>query len=177
MIPPGIWRREFAVPLQSIQTELNRLFDEYWRPPGSPTAPPGSSDAATSATEPTVLNAAVWIPAVDLWDSPTELLLVVDLPGVDPASIDLSLAGNVLTLRGEKLAAPIKSGQRSAPAVAPRGRVRERPVGTFHREITLIDEVDFDQVEAQSKDGVLTVRLPKRAAAPSRTIPIVPSTS
>ena len=35
MIRPGIWRREIAIPLQSIQAELNRLFEEYWQPPGA----------------------------------------------------------------------------------------------------------------------------------------------
>ena len=48
-------------------------------------------------------------------------------------------------------------------------------VGTFHREITLVEEVDFDQVEAQSRDGVLTVRLPKRAVGQPRTITIQPA--
>ncbi len=173
MIRPGIWRRELAVPLQSIQTELNRLFDEYWHAPGNPGGSPDPTDGAGLVTEPTVMTAA-WTPAIDLWESPTELTLVVDLPGVDPASIDLSLAGNVLSLRGEKPVSTVKSAQKSAPVVPPRGRVKERPVGSFHREITLVEEVDFDQVEAQSKDGVLTVRLPKRAAGQPRTIPIQP---
>ena len=168
MIRPGVWRRELAVPLQSIQIELNRLFDEYWRPPGDSDLPTESAGAG----EPTEMAAAVWTPAIDLWESATELTLVVDLPGVDPASIDLSLAGNVLSLRGEKVASANPLTQKSAPAGTPRGRVKERVVGSFHREIILVDEVDFEHVEAQSKDGVLTVRLPRREAGQPRTIPI-----
>lgn len=172
MIRPGVWRRELVVPLQSIQAELNRLFDEYWRPPGEPGPEPTSSTAAADPAGPAAAASAGWTPAIDLWESPTELTLVVDLPGVDPASIDLSLAGSVLSLRGSKGSAT------SPPASAsPRGRIRERSAGAFHRQVTLVDEVDFDRVEAQAKDGVLTVRLPKRAAGVPRTITIQPATA
>ncbi len=154
MIRPGIWRRELSVPLHSLQSELNRLFDEYWNP------------AATAATSnvPTDLASAVWTPAIDLSETPNELILVVDLPGVDPTAIDLSLTDNILMLRGEKSAAE--------PSSEAHGRVRERSVGTFHRQITLTEAVDFDRVVAEAKNGVLAVRLPKQEAARPRTIPV-----
>jgi HSP20 family protein len=155
MIRPGTWRREFSVPLQSLQTELNRLFEEYWQP--------GTGGAASTA--PTDIATAVWTPAIDLAETPTELVLIVDLPGVDPAKIDLSLTGNVLTLRGEKVATEVANGH---------NRAHERPVGAFHRQVTLTEAVDFDRVQAESKNGVLTVRLPKQEAARPRTIPIHP---
>ncbi len=157
MIRPGTWRRELNVPLQSIQNELNRLFEEYWHP-----GAPGAAPAA-----PTDLATAVWTPAIDLTETPGELILVVDLPGVDPTAIDLSLTDNVLTLRGEKTTVE--------PAADAHGRVRERAVGTFHRQITLTEAVDFDKVAAEVKNGVLTVRLPKQEAARPRTIPIQPA--
>ncbi len=173
MIRPGDWRREMVVPLQSIQAELNRLFDEYWRPPGEPAGPRSTANSAQPPAKPTNLDpaAAVWTPSIDLWESPTELTLVVDLPGVDPNSIDLSLAGSVLSLRGEK-PSPVAN---SSPGPV-KGRIKERSVGSFHRQVTLVDEVDFDRVEAQAKDGVLTVRLPKRAVGQPRTISIQPAT-
>ena len=62
-------------------------------------------------------------------------------------------------------------------AARPRPRVRERAVGTFYRQVTLVEEVDFDRVEAQAKDGVLTVRLPKRESGQARTITIQPASS
>jgi HSP20 family protein len=159
MIRPGIWRRELSVPLQSLQTELNRLFEEYWQPGSAP-------GAATTA--PTDLATAVWTPAIDLAETPTELVLVVDLPGVDPTKIDLSLTGNVLTLRGEKVAVEVADGH---------ARAHERPIGAFHRQVTLTEAVDFDRVQAESKNGVLTVRLPKQETARPRTIPIHPASS
>jgi HSP20 family protein len=154
----GTWRREFSAPLQSLQSELNRLFEEYWQP-GHP---------GPAASAPTDLATAVWTPPIDLSETPTELVLVVDLPGVDPASIDLSLTGNVLSLRGEKVAAEVANGN---------VRARERTVGSFHRQITLTEAVDFDRVQAEAKNGVLTVRLPKQETARPRTIPIQPASA
>ncbi len=177
MIRPGIWRRELTVPLQSIQAELNRLFEEYWQPPVGSAFAPGQAQPHDSQVEPTDVASTAWTPAIDFWESTNELTLVVDLPGVDPSSIDLSLAGNVLSLRGEKSTSAPNAGSTSGPAapITAKGRVKERTAGSFHRQITLVEEVDFDRVEAQAKDGVLTVKLPKRAPAEARTIPIVPS--
>jgi HSP20 family protein len=158
MIRPGTWRREFAVPLQSLQNELNRLFEEYWQP--------GPGAAAQSA--PTDLATASWTPAIDLYETPIEIVLMVDLPGVEPSKIDLSLTGNVLSLRGEKPAAEVSEGH---------NRLHERPVGTFHRQITLTEAVDFDRVQAEARNGVLMIRLPKQEAARPRTIPIQPAAS
>jgi HSP20 family protein len=157
MIRPGTWRRELSVPLQTLQSEFNRLFEEYWQPG------PGAAQAA-----PTDLGTASWTPAIDLHETPIEIVLMVDLPGVEPSKIDLSLTGNVLSLRGEKPAAEVEGGH---------NRVHERPVGTFHRQITLTEAVDFDRVQAEAKNGVLTIRLPKQEAARPRTIPIQPARS
>jgi HSP20 family protein len=157
MIRPG-WRRELTVPLQSLQSELNRLFEEYWQP-GTGTAPHAA---------PTDLGTASWTPAIDLHETPIEIVLIVDLPGVEPSKIDLSLTGNVLSLRGEKPAAEVAEGH---------NRLHERPVGAFHRQITLTEAVDFDRVQAEAKNGVLTIRLPKQEAARPRTIPIQPATT
>ena len=155
MIRPGIWRRELAVPLQSLQGELNRLFEEYWQQP--------NAAAAGQPHEPTDVATSAWTPMLDLFETSGELVLRVDLPGVDPSTIDLSLTGNVLSLRGEKTAPEVPEGH---------CRTKERPIGSFHRQVTLTEAVDFDKVHAEAKDGILTVRLPKQEAAKPRTIPI-----
>src|SRR3954447_21443978 len=86
------WKREFSVPLHALQNELNRLFEGYWNAARvGPAQPP-----------PTDLETAAWTPAIDIIETPQEILVLVELPGVDPASIDLSVTGNVLSLRGEK---------------------------------------------------------------------------
>jgi HSP20 family protein len=158
MIRPGIWRRELSAPLQTLQTELNRLYEEYFNPV---TGGPASAN-------PTDLAAPVWAPAIDLIETPNELVLVVDIPGVDPSTIDLSLTGNVLALRGEKNGGDVAQGQAH-------NRVKERPTGPFHRQITLTEPVDFERVQAESRNGILTVRLPKQEAARPRSIPIQPA--
>jgi HSP20 family protein len=148
------WRREFAAPLHALQNELNRLFEEYWSP------------SRMGPGRPTDLEPAAWTPAVDVIETPQEVVILAELPGVDPATIDLSVTGNVLSLRGEKK--PSELPEESA-------RVRERVFGSFHREINLPGEVIFEGVQAEARDGVLKVRLPKQEEARKRTIPIRPS--
>lgn len=154
-IPHG-WGREIAAPLQALQGELNRLFEEYWDPE-RPSAPGRS---------PTDLDPSAWTPPVDLDETPHELILRVDLPGVDPAAVDLSLTGTVLTIRGERP----DDGPKEAES-----QLLERPTGAFLRHVTLPEHVAFDGVQAECKQGVLTVRLPKHDQARPRTIPIRPN--
>lgn len=150
----GPWRREFAIPLSAIQTELNRLFDEYCAPSRFQQSPP--------AAPPVDLEPSTWTPPVDLVETPEAFVLTAEIPGVDPSAIDLSVTGNVLTLRGDK----------PAPETEPVGGLRERTFGPFHRQVVLNGEVDFDGVQAEARNGVLLIRLPKRVAARPRTIPV-----
>jgi len=147
-------RRDWTTTLNGLQSELNRLFEEYVNPHLSPT---GSS--------PTDLETAAWTPAVDLVETPEEIILFADLPGVDPSRIDLSVTGTVLNLRGEKPGSDVPNGHAA---------VQERLVGTFHRQVALSSEVNFDAAQAEAHNGVLKVRLPKQEAAKPRTIPIQP---
>ena len=149
------WRRDLSAPLHVLQSELNRLLEEYLNP-----ARRGPSPAPPMDLEP-----SAWNPAVDVFETPEEIVVLAELPGVDPKTLDLSLTGNVLTLRGEKQARDIPEG-----AVV----VRERQLGTFHRQVVLSDEVNFDAVQAEAQDGVLKVRLPKKETAKTRTIKIQP---
>jgi HSP20 family protein len=150
------WRRDLSAPLHVLQSELNRLLEEYLNPVRRGQSPAPPMDLEPSA----------WNPAVDVFETPEEIVVLAELPGVDPKTLDLALTGNVLTLRGEKQARDIPEG-----AVA----VRERQFGTFHRQVVLSDEVNFDAVQAEAQDGVLKVRLPKQETAKPRTIKIQPA--
>lgn len=148
------WRRELAAPLQSLQTELNRLFDEYWNP---------ARFSAAGQTPPMDLEPAAWSPDIDLVEGPDAFILTAEVPGVEPASIDLSVTGNVLTLRG------LKPADEESTAT---GLLRERRFGPFHRQVALSGEVNFEAVQAEAKNGVLRIRLPKQETARPRTIPV-----
>jgi HSP20 family protein len=150
------WPRDPATPFHLLQQELNRLLDHYIGPVrfGGTEAPP------------TDLEPSSWSPPVDLYETPEALLVVIEVPGVEPASIDLSATGNVLTVKGVK-----DFGDLPEPQI----QVRERLFGAFHRQITLPNEVDFDRAEAAVKNGVLSIRLPKVNAARTRTIPVRPA--
>lgn len=109
------------------------------------------------------LEPAGWIPSVDLTETVDEILLVAELPGVEPASIDLSVTGNILSLRG------VKNPDAPVEGHAP---LRERQFGAFHRQIVLSNEVNFDAAQAEARLGVLRVKLPKQDVAKPRTIPV-----
>lgn len=149
------WRRAASSPLHLLQHELNRLLEDYLQP----------ERFAASEPPPTDLDPMAWSPAVDVYETPEEILVLAELPGVDPASIDLAVNGNVLTLRGVKEPGDV-------PESVP--HLRERRFGAFHRQLGLPAEVDSDKAQAQSTSGVLKIRLPKRSAAKPRTIPIRP---
>jgi HSP20 family protein len=149
------WRREAVGPLNLLQHELNRLLEQYLQPERFGGAEP----------PPTNIDPTAWSPAVDVYDTPEELVIVVEIPGVDPASVDLAVTGNILSLRGDK-----QPGDLPEPLL----QIRERQFGAFHRQIALPNDVDFDKADAEANQGVLRIRLPKRSAAKPRTIPIRP---
>lgn len=90
---------------------------------------------------------------------------MADLPGVDPASIDVQMEKGVLTI----------SGQRSMPELAEGQRLTrsERGQGSFNRRFVLPDSADAEGIVANSHNGVLEVRIPKRSEAAPRRIQVV----
>jgi HSP20 family protein len=107
-----------------------------------------------------------WTPAIDIEETPEELRLTAELPGLGPENVEIQVEGGVLTLRGEKLAERVaESGNR-------RYLVGERSHGSFSRSFRLPRSVSADGIVAEFDNGLLRVRLPKSAEARSRRIPI-----
>jgi HSP20 family protein len=91
-----------------------------------------------------------------------------DLPGVRPDSIDVTVEKNVLTVRAERAWYPAEGDEVLA---------RERPQGTFTRQVLLGEALDTDAVSATYTDGVLTVRIPVAEQAKPRKIEITRGSS
>jgi len=98
-----------------------------------------------------------WTPAVDLLETPTDVQIDVDLPGIDPVLVEVSLTGNMLTVQGPK-----------RTHIPPQGgvlHVSERMQWPFHRSIPMPAPVIADSVSAELKNGVLQIRLMKSEKA------------
>jgi HSP20 family protein len=106
----------------------------------------------------------VYRPSVDILDSPGEVLLLADAPGVDEAHLDVTLDKNVLTIRG-RVEAPSFEGYTPVR--------NEYGVGDFERVFTVSEDVNRDAIEATVKDGVLQLKLPKTAQSARRKINVV----
>jgi len=103
-------------------------------------------------------------PPINIYESEGEFLLVAELPGIDPATLDVTVVRNELILKGERKAPTLPEGS----AV----HRRERTFGSFSRSFTLPDSVDGENVKATWKDGLLEVVVPKLPAARPRQITI-----
>ena len=100
-------------------------------------------------------------PAVNVWEQHDALMVEMEVPGVKSDQLDISVAGGELSVKVNR------------PDVAQEGVTyhrRERPVGSFSRIVRLPVEVDADRVEADLRDGVLTITLPKAESAKPRKI-------
>ncbi|UCC75134.1 MAG: Hsp20/alpha crystallin family protein [Gemmatimonadota bacterium] len=108
--------------------------------------------------------AGTWSPSVDVSEGEDEITVCVELPGVDPKDIDVSLSGDALTVSGEK---------REESEERREGYYHvERRFGSFRRTVPLPAPVDEEKIVAEYDKGVLTVRIEKAAAATARRIPI-----
>ncbi len=108
--------------------------------------------------------AASFEPFLDLLETEDNIIVLVDVPGIEPGSVDVSLIGNMLTLRGERLAVPVAEGDKR--------HLHELRGGKFNRSIPLPVAVDPEKVSATAKNGVLTIQLAKQHVAKPRQIPV-----
>jgi HSP20 family protein len=132
-------RRMEGDPFLAMQRRMNRLFEEFMGEPMS--------------MQPFDALGGTFSPRVDVVEDDKEIRVTAELPGMDAKDIDISLHRDVLALRGEKSSEKQeKSGQYQ--------RI-ERSYGSFERQIPLGVEVDADKVEAEYKNGVLTVTVPR----------------
>jgi HSP20 family molecular chaperone IbpA len=107
--------------------------------------------------------ATVYRPLVDIVNSPQKVLLVVDMPGVDENSVDVTLEKNTLTIRGQ-VTPPTFEGHKLVHA--------EYGVGNYERVFIVSEQIERDQIDATVKNGVLRVTLPKSEKAGPQKISV-----
>jgi HSP20 family protein len=105
---------------------------------------------------------------VDIRDDGDSFVLEADLPGFTPADVEIVAAPELLTIKGRRKA----NGTDAKKPDAPKALRRERNDFAFERRFELPRGIELDAVEAKLDAGVLTVRLPKRAADRPRTVTV-----
>jgi HSP20 family protein len=131
-------RWEPAREVDSLQSEVNRVFDAFFGGAGNGNA-----------------RARRWVPAMDLVETDEHLVLRADLPGLGKDDVNIEIKDGALTVSGERRAEHEEKSE---------GFYRiERAFGGFSRSLTLPDGVDADKVDASFDNGVLQVRIPKPA--------------
>jgi HSP20 family protein len=135
--------------LFGFRKEMDRLFDRLWR-----------SDTLTEFPA-----MGDWIPMMDLWESREFFTVKLEVPGIDPKDIHITLQEQLLTIKGEKKVEYYEEKDEWFYR-------KERTYGTFARIVRLPVLVEPKRVNATFKNGVLTVQLFKVPVANSGTIPI-----
>jgi HSP20 family protein len=107
---------------------------------------------------------ASWAPAVDIYETENELVVMADLPEVEDKDIDVRVENNTLTIHGER---------KFSNQVHEDNYLRvERAYGTFTRSFSLPNTVNTEAIKAEHKNGVLTVHMPKREETKPKQIKI-----
>jgi HSP20 family protein len=138
----------FIKELEEIQTQLGRLFPMR---------------AARRGMEADAFFAD-WAPAADVQETDTEFLIKADLPEVAKEDVKVQVEDGVLTLQGERRREEETNGKRFHKV--------EREYGKFVRRFALPLEIDATKVQAEFKNGVLNVHLPKTAKAAAKAIEV-----
>ena len=145
---PQAWR-----PLTNLRREIDRLFDDFdggfWRSPFRwPTFDVEWGRPLASGTA---------VPVVDVTEKDNAFEVTAELAGMDEKNIDVKLVNGTLTIKGEK--------KEEREEKKKDYHLSERTFGSFERTFVVPEGVDADKIEASFKNGVLTVKLPKKPEA------------
>ena len=132
--------------VSTLQDEINRLFNETFE---------RSTDGA---------NLTAWAPSVDIYETEHSLVVKADLPDIKPEDLDIRVENNILTIRGER---------KFEKKVNEDNYLRvERSYGSFSRSFSLSNTVNAEAIQAEYKNGVLTLSIPKREEAKPKQIKV-----
>ena len=148
---PSLWghgKDDDLQPYRSLQREIDRVFDEF-------------THGAWPAFGEFAKKNGNWAPRVDVTETSGEIQVMAEIPGVKEKDINVELVDDVLTISGEKSA--------SKDVEEKDYRLVERSYGKFQRALAMPDGVDAKKIKAEFKNGVLTVKVSKPAAAKAKT--------
>lgn len=134
-------RREDEERLRTLQSDVNRVFEDFWHRFSVPTWPAGFGASFEA------------MPPVEVSETDDEVEVTAELPGMSEDQVDVTLSADMLKIKGEKTSERDEKRQDY--------HISERSYGAVHRTIPLPSGLDLDQVDATFKDGVLKVRIPK----------------
>ena len=135
-----------AVNLTGLKNEMDRLFEKLWDGDYAP------------------VTLGEWMPALDLSEGNEAITVAVDVPGFEPKDIHVTFREDMLTIRGEKKLEIERKDEKFYRT--------ERTQGSFTRIVRLPLHVDAQKVQANFKNGVLTITLPKVAEMKGTDIPV-----
>ena len=139
--------------LTTLQDRMNRLFQDTWSGPGL-MSPRGEES----------LLGGSFIPPVDVYEDEHDVVLKMEVPGIEQKDIDIRLENNILSVRGERKFEKEEKEENFQ-------RV-ERRYGSFARAFTLPSSVDTENVKADYENGILKISLAKRAEAKPKQIKV-----
>ena len=145
------WNSEFPAfrGLHSLQNDMNRIFEEFFR---------GDIVAGDS------FFSKDWSPAVDIVENKDQYILKAELPGMKKDDVKITVENNVLTIRGEKKN-EVEQKEENYHRV-------ERSYGSFERSFAIPGTIKTNDIDAQYKEGVLTLTLPKAEEAKPKMIDV-----
>jgi len=131
-----------------LRREMDRLWEDFFGP-GPRGLRPWTEE---------------WTPALDVAETPEQVTVKAEVPGIDPKEIDISLVGDLLTIKGEKKSEREEKKENY--------HLVERSYGSFSRSLRLPTPVDADKIEAKYEKGVLTITCPKKEPVKPKAIEI-----
>lgn len=136
-------------PIVAFQDEVNKLFNDFFGDVSLPNWLRADRELASAIN-----------PAMDVAENDKEFKITAELPGLDAKDVQVNAAEGYLTIKGEKKQESKEERE---------GYYRqERSYGSFQRVVALPDTANFDKAEANFKNGVLTLSIPKKAGAQSK---------
>jgi len=145
LLPKKKSDRTDSYPVLSLRDEVNRLFDDFFS--GNWLGVPARGQ---------------WAPALDVSETDSQVIVKAEVPGMEAKDIDVSITGDVLTIKGEKKEETKKEEQNY--------HLMERRYGSFQRGISLPTSVDSSKVTASYGNGVLTITMEKKEHSKARNI-------